>query len=536
MAFCLIKSKADEFLRKIKSGELDINKLSEMTSAERVAKFMKSLGLDKETAKQVNALFESKLLLKYQKRGMINWIEKTAGLKQDVKRDLISRINRLDKVLDPKEEAEFLSDLAAKKLGMDVTKEEAKGIFRLAKKAEDLRTQPDKGIEYGNALIDFNEYIAKLNKEPFELRKLGVNIGNLFKTLMSSWDLSMYFRQGWGVMSTKEFWKNFPKGVQFFVSEKAHRNALAKMIGDKSFEIAQRAKLGITKLSGKLTEREEAFQSSLLDKLPIFRGSMRAFTGFLNIVRYERFNCLIEKAKLAGEDIRLGSQATKDIAAVVNNFTGRGSLGRIEHVTPELNLAFFSPRKISATVNMMNPKNFLNPKLSKTARKAHLRQLIGSLAMTVGMLALAKSMGHNVETDPISSDTGKIKVDKTRIDMTGGNSTYAVLLARLISGKTKSSTTGKKYELGTGYKPTTRLTLIGRFSRNKLSPGASLVADIIAGQDFKGEKLDIKKELLERMRPLIISSILEMADSKAPADLMFMMILAELLGFGVQTY
>ena len=61
MAFCLVKSKAQEFLQKIKSRELDINKLTEMTSVERRAEFMRVLKFDEATAKEVNALFESKL-------------------------------------------------------------------------------------------------------------------------------------------------------------------------------------------------------------------------------------------------------------------------------------------------------------------------------------------------------------------------------------------------------------------------------------------------------------------------------------------
>ena len=67
MAFCLIKEKADRFKRLIKEGGVKyLQELTEMTSEARRLEFMEKLGVDELTAKEVNALFESKLLLKYQ--------------------------------------------------------------------------------------------------------------------------------------------------------------------------------------------------------------------------------------------------------------------------------------------------------------------------------------------------------------------------------------------------------------------------------------------------------------------------------------
>ena len=137
MAWCLNKNLAKDFVEKLKSGEINPEKLAGMTSKQRRAFFAKSLG--EENAKKVNALFESKLLLKNQKAGMITWAKKIGNLKETARRDVISKINRLDKALNPAEEAAFLEDLVASKLGIDVTLEEAKEISRLAKRSEELR-------------------------------------------------------------------------------------------------------------------------------------------------------------------------------------------------------------------------------------------------------------------------------------------------------------------------------------------------------------------------------------------------------------
>jgi len=548
MPFCLNRNLAGDFIKKLKNGEINPDELAKMTSKERRAFFAGFLGDD--NAKQVNALFESKLLLKNQKQGMITWAKKFGNLKPEARRDIISRINRLDKALNPAEEKLFLEDLASTKLGADVTVEEAKEISKLAKNAEELRlkavdenisleTKKQAETDYGMSLIKFSEYKNSIIPSDFKVTNFFTNVGNLSKTLMSTFDVSMYFRQGWGVMSTKEFWKNFPSGLRFFISENSYQKSLASILGHQNFDKAKTAKLGITKLSSKLSEREEAFQSSLLDKLPVFRGSQRAFIGFLNKVRFDRFNSLLEKAELAGEPVHKGSQTLDDIANVVNNFSGRGSLGKKDqfgNIAPVLNLALFSPRKITATVQMFNPKNFFDPRISKTARKAQFRQLIGSLAMSVSGLAFAKMMGADVETDPTSSDFGKAKMNDSRIDFTGGNATYAHLLARLLTGTTKSSTTGRVYTLGQGYKPTTELTLVARFARNKLSPITSFMANMLAGVDYKGDPVDVGQEVKDRMRPLIISSIIEMAESGEELDNIAVLTLFELFGFGVQTY
>lgn len=546
MPWCLSKRATDSFLEMLKDNKIKPDELTEMSSKGRRAFFAKSFG--EENSKQINALFESKLLLKNQKQGMITWAKKTAGLTEPARRDIISRINRMEKFLDPKEEQAFLEDLASQKLGLDVTQEEAKKIFDLAKNADDLRlksldeslsevAKKQAEIDYGMSLIKFAEYKNSIKPVEHRVKNFFVDIANLPKTLMSTFDVSMYFRQGWGVMSTKEFWKNFPEGLRFFLSEGSYQKSLASILGHPNFEKATRAKLGITRFGKKLSQREEAFQSSLLDKLPIFRGSQRAFIGFLNKVRFDRFNSLIKKAELAGEDVKIGSQALDDIAQVVNNFSGRGSLGKKDkfgNVAPVLNIVLWSPRKITAHIAMMNPATYL--KGSKTARKAALRQLIGSLAMTISALAFAKMMGADVETDPTSSDTGKAKINNSRIDFTGGNSVYLVFLARLLTGTTKSSTTGKVYTLGQGYKPTTRLTLLSRFARNKLSPIASFMANMLSGIDYKGDPIDVGEEVKERMRPLIISQIIEMAESGEELDNIAILTLFELFGFGVQTY
>ena len=116
--FCIPKELIDNIKEKFRNKELDPEKLQEMTSEERHSLFADILG--ENNARSVNSLFESKLLLKNQQAGIISWAQKLVGQKPEVLRDIVSRVNRMDKVLNPAELDVFLKDLAETKLGIIV--------------------------------------------------------------------------------------------------------------------------------------------------------------------------------------------------------------------------------------------------------------------------------------------------------------------------------------------------------------------------------------------------------------------------------
>src|SRR5258708_5707699 len=112
MAFCLPRFAADAL---IKSLPEDLSKLTELSSAERRKFFSDVVG--EENAKQVNTMFESKLILKDQQAGIINWVKKVTGMSPEMKKSLIDKVNQMTEVLQPQNKQMFLEDLAAQKLG-----------------------------------------------------------------------------------------------------------------------------------------------------------------------------------------------------------------------------------------------------------------------------------------------------------------------------------------------------------------------------------------------------------------------------------
>lgn len=526
-AYCLPKALSSVFLQKIMDGSLNPVELKNLSTAERRAKFAEFLG--DENAKDVNTLFETKLLLPNQKKAMIDWARSVAGLNKQAREDIADKIQKMGQVLQPADEKSFLADLANKKLGVAVTSEEAQKIFDMssdvkAKKEDwenDLDNQ-DKRIAYGRSLLDLRDTIEKMKPDGHTLVDKIVNVAAIPKSMLTSiFHFSAPFVQGWGMMSTGRAWEGFGQMMKYFYDEENYQNFKAYMVTHPDYEFVKDGGLAITDLSDQLNMREEALQSTLVqdanqylsDKTGVpnlVRASSRAFTGYLNYVRFQRFSDLLNAARNAGEDVRLGSPVVSDLVKVVNDFTGRGSIGtgdQFRNTTAVLNTVFFSPRKLSATIQMFNPYTYLKPDMSPTARIAAIRQLTGSLLATGAVFALATSLGASVDMNPTSSKFAKIKIGDTYLDMTGGNAIYLRLLARIATGHELTST-GKDIELGQGYRPITRADLVTQFIRGKLSPIAGLFTDALYGKDPIGNDFNITDEIRKDVQPIFLSSLI----------------------------
>lgn len=160
-AFCLIKESADKFLAKLRSGEINPEKMNNMSSEER-RKFFEGF-MDAESAKQTNLLFEKTLLLKNSERGMIRWAEKLSGVTMKQREEIIKKIKankeeRLRRTFSPEEDEAFLNDIVDQRLGIGVSEEEAKAIFELSKK-----------VQNGSELFNKNKIHDRLSEISGEL-------------------------------------------------------------------------------------------------------------------------------------------------------------------------------------------------------------------------------------------------------------------------------------------------------------------------------------------------------------------------------
>jgi len=358
---------------------------------------------------------------------------------------------------------------------------------------------------------------------------------NIPRSLMASFDASAPLRQGLMLIGRKEFYSSFKDMFKYFKGDK-HKALLEDIAQRETYPLMQRSRLDLTEMGAALGKREERFMSHWGEKIPLGIGkgvevSGRLYSGFLNKLRADVFDSLIKDAERLGLDPKGNPKLTQDIASFINSATGRGRLPVGDEMGTFLNSFFFSPRLVKARVDFMNPGWYM--KLDPFARKQALKSLLTVAGAGMTTLGVAKALGGEVGDDPRSTDFGKIKVGNTRIDLWGGYQQYVVMASRLIANKTVSSTTGKVSQLGKGYKPNTRLGVLGRAVEYKEAPVFSFATALLKGQGAMGEDLKVEQEAMDRMIPMVIQDIVDIY--KDDPNLLPLSALG-VFGMGLQTY
>lgn len=554
--FCLRPELVDKFKKGIFSGEINPEKLNVMPSKERRDFFAKYVG--EENAQNVNALFESKLLLKNQQAGLIRWAEKVMNNQPTLRKGLIDRISKMENVLTPQEEAGFLEDLATQKLGIGVTEEEAKNILKFSKATDELKAKipndspigSTERMEYGVALVQYKNYIASLKegaekltwgewlKSPSTMAKEAAGAA---KSAKATLDNSFFGRQGIKILFTKpSIWgKNFLKSWGDIGKELRGIDAMDAIKADIfSRPNALNDNYSLSKLDIGI-ETEEAFPSQVWEKVPglsrLFKASESAYNGAGLRMRADLADAMFDKAKNAGVSLKDKTEM-EAIGQLVNAMTGRGKLKTIGQGAETLNVALFSPKFLRSNFDTITAHIF-QPSMKGTFAKKEASKNLGKIVMGMaGVLGAAEVLfPGSVEFDPRSSDFGKIKIGNTKFDITGGMGSIAVLAARSITRTTKTSSGVKRSLVSGDYGAQTGLDVIEQFFEGKLAPGPALIRDILKGETFSGENpLDPKVMAKSLLVPIPITTYQQLRDDPNSANDLFA-ILADGLGFSTST-
>lgn len=557
--FCLPKELTTKFRAALKNGTLNPSTLHAVTSAERRAAFTDVVG--EGNAHQVNALFESKLLLKNQTRGLIDWARSVGGLKPEVMKDFVTKVNGLDRVLDPVDQQHFLEDFAQKKLGTKVSIEEAQRSLALAKAVEDARgkIKPDspKGsperLAYGRSKVAFDKYFADLKNEAkgFKVSDLKTNPGRtalkavtdtagLAKSLKATLDFSVILRQGLKTALTHPtIWAK--NSLKSFVD--AARTLGGKEVMDEVLADVHSRPNALNGLYKKeklaIGTQEEAYPTSLPEKIPVvgrvFKASEVAYEAWQYRTRADTFDLLHNLAEKSGAD-------STGLGKLVNAATGRGDLGVFEPAAGVVNNLFFSPRFLKSNIDLLTVHAFdknISPFVRKQAA-LNLAKVVGTLGITYGVFNALKP--GSVEPNPESSDFGKIKIGNTRFDISAGNSSLITLATRLAKQESKSSITHKTTKLDTGkYGAPTTGSVLMDFAQNKLSPLVAALGDLRKGVDRNNNPVNLTtpKGALnlgqDVFAPLPITTYQELASDPNSAGVLAGLIFDE-LGVSTNTY
>ena len=533
--------------------------------------------IGKENAVQANSLFESKLLLKRQQQGFQTWARRVAGISPQVKQDLLSKIERMDRVLtsdDP-----FLRDLASTRLRIDVSQVEAKIINDLSQKIQDTKSKASEDfkfptkqdrLNYGFAKVNLENYVNELKlksrgisfrEEP--LKKVASILGEVpgaLKSAVASLDNSFWGRQGIktlaDVRTSKIWFKNFLKswkdiGRQIFAKGNIWKSGDDAVLDSIKADIYSRenALNGKYKAGGYQLDvlSEEAYPSSIPEKIPLFgrlfKASEVAYNGGALRLRADMADRLIAVADKSGVNT-LNPDEARGIGHLVGSLTGRGSLGKAEVLAKEINVLFFSIKFLKSNIDTLTAHQFdskATPFVKKEARKA-LLSIIGTMGAT---LALAKLIDpDSVDEDPRSTNFGRIKIFGHWVDITGGMASLVTLVSRILPtqhngewGIWKKSTTGNWTNMIAGeYGAQTAWdNLMDTLISNKLSPVAGLARDAMRGEMFGGEKFNLKDATANLITPLSIQNFNQLKQDPNSSFILGSVIL-EGIGFSTSTY
>lgn len=372
-----------------------------------------------------------------------------------------------------------------------------------------------------------------------------VEVANVPRALLATADMSGFLRQGiievaaHPVISAKAMGKTF----EFAFKPKTLEEYFKDLPQHRHYKLMRRFKIGITDPSkAGMQEREEAFISRFLQKVPILKVPIlfaeRAYVGFLNKLRVDIYSDWADELLSKGFTPNKNPKEFRAAADVVNTFTGRGSLGKLDRITPQLNTVFFSPRLIAARFQSLNPVWYIKqPKEIRKRAIGDFSKFVIAGLTTLAVAKLAAGDKVDVEIDPRSSDFGKIRIGNTRFDIWGGHQQFARCFTQIIMGQRKSTTTGEIISLNKDEYPfTTRKEVLLRFIEGKLAPVPALVNELMAGaKTWTGEDMTLKSVTFEKFVPMYIQDIAD-AYTDGSLERAVGVALPAFFGVGVQTW
>lgn len=358
---------------------------------------------------------------------------------------------------------------------------------------------------------------------------------NLPRTVLSSWDVSAVLRQGGFIAIGNPSRAARAIGPMFrgLASEHQARMVEQEILSRPNAPLYKRAKLYLAPLENlKLSAMEEQMMSTFADRIPGIRASNRAFMTFLNKLRADSFDQLLQS--IERKNGTLNNAELEAIGNYINVSTGRGNLDYWPQSGEVLATVFFSPRLVASRFQLLAGQPLHRG--SAATRTAILQEYGKFLLGMAAIYGLGRLAGATVQMDPRSSDFGKLKFGNTRLDVLAGLSQNTVLLSRLISGQTKNDGGELKAIRGeTGFNQSNSADVLGRFMRSKFSPVIGNTVDVLAGENVVGEKVTPLSAAGGMLIPLPFHSLLDVMKDQGLARGTALEVLS-LFGFGLQYY
>ena len=556
--FCLIPSLAKTFKEAVDNGTINTDVLAKMPSDKRRDFIADYVG--KENAKQVNASFESKLILKDIKAGLERWVNSLSNSTPKVKADLYTPIANISSILEKAATDSFLEDLAFTKLGFDVTEDEALEITRLSKNVSEskesvknsilkngyTKASEDERMNLGVNKVMFENYINKLKKSSTSLsltdrlkpKNWGKTVSDILgatKGVVAS--LTSHAPLKHGFMSLFEDPKDWAKNYVSQFSD-AFKSIKGENVMDSIRTEGYSRENSINGIydkwiPGELSKSNEEYHSDIPSKIPIagklFNASKVMFDGFNLKMRMDLVDHYVNVVKKMGLDPNDPDTAKSWGKLAIDQTGGKSKSG-----SPLESQFLFSERLLRSQAQNLTAHLFdkdATPEVKAQAAKTLAKMVFGVAAVMVAANAMAPG---SIELDPRSSNFGTIKLGNTRYDISGGMKGLVTLAARLATFSTKSSTSNKVSKLGSGTLQESFQTVLGDFLTGRASPVVQAFVDLGDGTTFSGQPVTVGSEISDLIEPIPLNTYQSLAPD--PQANVIATMIAQQLGVMSTTY
>ncbi|MCR4339994.1 MAG: hypothetical protein NUW01_08920 [Gemmatimonadaceae bacterium] len=338
---------------------------------------------------------------------------------------------------------------------------------------------------------------------------------SLPRSLRSSFDLSGLRQSATAAYAHPVmFARNFKRSLSALGRESNFEAFMSDL--DNRWYAPLRKDAGVAINSGELSlnKGEGTIISTLVNKIPGYRASQRAYTALLNGMRDALFASMLEGYGVDPSVVRdLSSRGAKNTLTnaiggdelqrwgrLINVSTGRGDLPAFISQTKIGGSSFmWAPRLIAARVQL--PFELFSS--SAQVRKEAARQIVAFVGVNSTVLGLGAKAGvWEVETNPRSADFGQIRIGNQRIDPWAGFRPLANLVTRMATGERKSTVTGDVSEVD-------RKEIVQDFLRSKLEPLTSTGVNIWTGYDQIGNPYGVKDAPGDLLVSLFLTDLAE---------------------------
>jgi hypothetical protein len=261
--------------------------------------------------------------------------------------------------------------------------------------------------------------------------------------------------------------------------------------------------LEIMEAGGTFELHQEAMNSKLAEKIPFVRWSNRNMVLGINAMRAKMYQKWYNRYPNESDEFY------DNVAAFINEWTGRGTLGKLEKSAHGLSAAFTAPRWVTSNWQVIAAERkawVTNPKTGKKELDPRLLKEISTqkakAALGFGMIAsMMIAAGWEFEEDPEEGDFMKLRKGDMVIDIMPGLSSNLRLLGVL------AESAGARFGIGELEGRNSFSDVADRYLSYKYAPIIGSAREFITGETAIGDEREIEETIILSMTPIMLESI-----------------------------